>query len=237
MSVVGFQTIVVTHDDQVAVTAPVVLRDADPAVESRINGIARFNRNIDSLMSPAMADAVFGADAALVGIMIALERIHQIDRKRCRHLRQRIFLVREQRARVPVFGVDRTVLDKLSVADVFPRIVVVNDDFHRFVDRLQRVQGDDSVHVGDGFHGIGKQRGFLCGQGVPPLFEQVELPLQRFDLLAELFGIRCRLQVFTGVRGRLRMAVLCRCRRGEQQQGGSDDMSVFHFVSLFLIDS
>ena len=172
-------------------------------------------------MSPAMADAVFGADAALVGIMIALERIHQIDRKRCRHLRQRIFLVREQRARVPVFGVDRTVLDKLSVADVFPRIVVVNDDFHRFVDRLQRVQGDDSVHVGDGFHGIGKQRGFLCGQGVPPLFEQVELPLQRF----------------TGVRGRLRMAVLCRCRRGEQQQGGSDDMSVFHFVSLFLIDS
>ena len=96
------------------------------------------------------------------------------------------------------------------------------------------VQGDDSVHVGDGFHGIGKQRGFLCGQGVPPLFEQVELPLQRFDLLAELFGIRCRLQVFTGVRGRLRMAVLCRCRRGEQQQGGSDDMSVFHFVSLFL---
>lgn len=86
VSVVGFQTIVVTHDDQVAVTAPVVLRDADPAVESRINGIARFNRNIDSLMSPAMADAVFGADAALVGIMIALERIHQIDRKRRRLL-------------------------------------------------------------------------------------------------------------------------------------------------------
>ena len=60
VSVVGFQTIVVTHDDQVAVTAPVVLRDADPAVESRINGIARFDRNIDSLMAPAVADAVFG---------------------------------------------------------------------------------------------------------------------------------------------------------------------------------
>ena len=29
---------------------------------------------------------------------------------------------------------------------------------------------------------------------------------------------RCRLQVFTGVWGRLRMAVLCRCRRGEQRQ-------------------
>ena len=69
--------------------------------------------------------------------------------------------------------------------------------------KLERLE-----NTGDGFHGIGKQCGFLYGQGVPPLFEQVELPLQRFDLLAELFGIRCRLQVFTGVWGRLRMAVL-----------------------------
>lgn len=174
-----------THDDQVAVTAPVVLRDADPAVESRINGIARFNRNIDSLMSPAMADAVFGADAALVGIMIALERIHQIDRKRCRHLRQRIFLVREQRARVPVFGVDRTVLDKLSVADVFPRIVVVNDDFHRFVDRLQRVQGMIPFMLAMGSTGSESSAGFFAARVSCPFSSRSSLPLQRFDLLAE----------------------------------------------------
>ena len=69
-----------------------------------------------------------------------------------------------------------------------------------------------------GSTGSESSAGFFCGQGVLPLFEQVELLLQRFDLLAELFGIRCRLQVFTGVRGRLRMVVLCRCRRGEQQR-------------------
>ena len=123
--------------------------------------------------------------------------------------------------------------DKLSVADVFPRIVVVNDDFHRFVDRLQRVQGMIPFMLAMGSTGSESSAGFFTA-GCPPLFEQVELPFAAFRSVGGLFGIRCRLQVFTGVWGRLRMAVLCRCRRGEQQQGGSDDMSVFHFVSLFL---
>lgn len=225
-----------THDDQVAVTAPVVLRDADPAVESRINGIARFNRNIDSLMSPAMADAVFGADAALVGIMIALERIHQIDRKRCRHLRQRIFLVREQRARVPVFGVDRTVLDKLSVADVFPRIVVVNDDFHRFVDRLQRVQGMIPFMLAMGSTGSESSAGFFAARVSRP-FRAGRAAVAAFRSVGGAVRHSVPFAGFHRCPGPFRMAVPCRCRRGEQQQGGSDDMSVFHFVSLFLIDS
>ena len=103
---------------------------------------------------------------ALIGTVVAGQRIHEVDDHRFGHARHIDFPVREERRRVPVFLEDGAVLGDLAVADVFPRIVAVKNHLHGVVVRCEGVDHSQPVGVEDGFDLRGPQPQLQCGDGV-----------------------------------------------------------------------
>ena len=150
VAVVGLQSVVVADDDQIAVSAAVVLRDAHPAAEGRIDGVAHLQRQVDALMGAAAAQAVTSArmGRTLVGAVVALRRVDQLEHHRRGHLGQIGILVGEERLRIPILLEDGAVARYFTVAHIAPRIVAVEDDEERLVARIERIDDGRVAHVG-----------------------------------------------------------------------------------------
>ena len=260
VAVVGLQPVVMADDHQVAVTAPVVLRDAYAAAEGGVNRVACLERQIHALMLAPASRTVFAARVhrTLIGAVVAGQRVDEVDHHRFGHFRHVDLLVGKERRRVPVFLENRAVFGHLAVEDVFPRIVAVQDHLHGVVFRGEGVEHGQAVGVENGLdlrgpeteaqrrHGI--RRGLLrvddrIGSGrlafsrFIPLFGNGDEVLQRVDQR----GLPRRHQAQRIGRGDFAGRRLCRPRvfglagrRGEDHREGDKGENVF-FHSLFLI--
>ncbi|WP_365991572.1 hypothetical protein [uncultured Alistipes sp.] len=167
-----------TDNHQIAVSAAVVLRDAHPAAEGRIDGVARLQRQVDALMRTAAAQAVASARMGrrLVGAMVAARRVDQFEHDRRGHRRQVGILVGEERRRIPVLLEDGAVAGDFAVADIAPRVVAVEDDEERLVARIERI---DDGRLAD----VGHRLDFHTAQTPAQLGERIG---------SRLFGGSCR---------------------------------------------
>ena len=138
VAVESFQSVVVADDDQVAVAAGFGRRDRDAhlAVEGGVDRVARFQRQVYALMLAPAAHTELRTDGGLVGIVVAFERVDQLDVHRTRQVGELHHVaVGKEFGRVPAAGVDFAVLDVVAVAEVFPCVVVEQDDHHCVVAR------------------------------------------------------------------------------------------------------
>ena len=218
MAVEGFQSVVVADDDQVAVAAGFGRRDRDAhlAVEGGVDRVARFQRQVYALMLAPTAHTELRTDGGLVGIVVAFERVDQLDVHRTRQVGELHHVaVGKEFGRVPAAGVDFAVLDVVAVAEVFPCVVVEQDDHHCVVARRERVDGDHPVDV---FGRFDRLRLF-------PRFERLGLLLfEAVDLLLDLLQEFAHVVDALGLQGR--------GRAGEKK--GGEKITQFHRVCVLV---
>ena len=177
MSVGGLKAVLVADDDEVAIAAG-VLGDADLAGEGGADGITRLERQVRSLVAPAVADAELGEDLDLVG---AAEVRGMVDQPEGHLIGQSIERnpIGVHSVSVPVRREIVFLLELVAVLDVFPGIVAVEDDLDQRVGRVKRIYcpciGRD--HGLDGLQARSRDDEFRLCRGEPGAFNGVCLRL------------------------------------------------------------
>ena len=128
MTVECLQTVVVAQYDKVAVTVSNVSTDTHATVECSIYGIACLKVDICTLMYAATARTILRCNTSLVWIVVALERVHQVNNHRHRKILQ-LNLEGLNLCCVPLLGEYRFVqYVDVAVTHEAPSVVVVKND-------------------------------------------------------------------------------------------------------------
>ena len=190
-----FETVVVTDDDQVAVSALVVARYADLTAECGIDRVAGLERYVDTAVAAAAACPVARTHRTLDRIVVAFERVDQLDCYRARQVSHLDIVVGKERYGIPMLGIvfDIPVIFALEVY-VSPGVVVEQHHLYGIVCRGERIDGQRPVAVADRCDGLRLD----CQQRFDRIYLQLHLLKQLFHTVGALgfggrhSGDRCR---------------------------------------------
>ena len=127
VTVVGLQSVVVTDDNKITITASNKCSYTYTTIERSIYRIARLQIDVRTLMHTTTARTILRRHTALERVVIALERIHQVDYHRYGQIL--LLDVVGLDLVVPVLGVYGLVqYVDIAVTHILPCVVVVEYD-------------------------------------------------------------------------------------------------------------
>ena len=173
MGVIGLQAVVVTDDDQSAVTAclPALSGIADHAVKDGANGVPDVERKVDAVVGPPAAETERGADGRRGdGSTETVERIDQPQVHLHRQGVHRNLLEGVNLLGIPPLVETGRVDDRMTQVEIGPGEILIDDDLHILV---RRIEGIDR-HRGGQQLDLGAVRQRLHEKGVVSRLRQGE---------------------------------------------------------------